>query len=193
MPSLRPRDWRLLGRRRAPSSAVDPVRTVRQIDVAGHEALIDPLTGLANRRGLHRRLEEALGEPDARAALLLLDVDAFKDVNDTLGHDAGDLVLRQVARRLEHVALEADLLARVGADEFAVLLTGEEADEASAVGRRLRGLLEAPLEVDGLGIRLGSSIGIALAPRHATDAAGLLRRADVAMHLAKKHRTSIEV
>src|SRR4051812_45157086 len=132
MPSLRPRDWRLLGRRRAPSSPLVAVPTVREIDIAGHEALVDPLTGLANRRGLHRRLEEALGEPDARAALLLLDVDAFKDVNDTLGHDAGDLVLRQVARRLEHVALEADLLARVGADEFAVLLTGEEADEASA-------------------------------------------------------------
>ncbi|HEY6758850.1 MAG TPA: EAL domain-containing protein [Baekduia sp.] len=166
---------------------------MREIDLAGHEAHVDPLTGLANRRALHRRLEEALSEPEARAALLLLDIDAFKDVNDTLGHDAGDVVLRQVARRLEHVALEADLLARVGGDEFAILLTGEEADEASAVGRRLRGLLEAPLEVDGLAIRLGANIGIALAPRHASDATGLARRADVAMHLAKTHRTSIEV
>src|SRR3954451_14100894 len=193
MPSLRPRDWRLLGRRRAPSSAVDPVRTVRQIDVAGHEALIDPLTGLANRRGLHRRLDEALAEPDARAALLVLDVDAFKDVNDTLGHDAGDLALRRVAQRLEHVALEADLLAHVGGDEFAVLLTGEQAAEAGAVARRLRTLLEAPLEVAGLGLRLGSSIGIALAPRHAADATGLARRADLGMHLAKTRRTGIEV
>jgi diguanylate cyclase (GGDEF)-like protein len=163
------------------------------LDLAGHDALVDHLTGLANRKALHRRLEEALGEPEARAALLLLDVDAFKDVNDTLGHDAGDLVLRQVARRLEHVALEADLLARIGGDEFAVLLTGEQADEASAVGRRLRGLLEAPLEVEGLGLRLGTNIGIALAPKHAADATGLSRRADVAMHLAKTHRTSIEV
>ncbi|WCB92678.1 putative signaling protein [Baekduia alba] len=192
MPSLRPRGWRLPGRR-APSSPVRPAPALREIDLAGHEALVDQLTGLANRRALHRRLEEALAEPDARAALLLLDVDAFKDVNDTLGHDAGDLVLRQVARRLEHVALEADLLARVGGDEFAVLLTGDEADDASALGRRLRGLLEAPLEVEGLGLRLGSNIGIALAPRHANDATGLARRADVAMHLAKTHRTSIEV
>jgi EAL domain-containing protein (putative c-di-GMP-specific phosphodiesterase class I) len=94
---------------------------------------------------------------------------------------------------LEHVAIEADLLARVGGDEFAVLLVGERAHEAAAVGRRLRGLLDGPLEVDGLGLRLGSHIGIALAPRHATDATGLARRADLAMHLAKLHRTSIEV
>jgi diguanylate cyclase (GGDEF)-like protein len=175
----------------APATAA--TTPLRELDVAGHEALVDDLTGLANRRGLHRRLEEALAEPDARASLLLLDVDAFKDVNDTLGHEAGDHVLRQVALRLEHVAIEADVLARVGGDEFAVLLTGGEADDAAAVGRRLRTLLEAPLEVDGLGIRLGTNIGIALAPRHATDAAGLARRADVAMHLAKTHRTGIEV
>jgi diguanylate cyclase (GGDEF)-like protein len=193
MPSLRPRDWRFPRRHRAPSSPVEESKPLRELDLAGHDALRDDLTGLANRKALHRRLEEALTEPEARAALLLLDVDAFKDVNDTLGHDAGDLVLRQVARRLEHVALEADLLARVGGDEFAVLLTGEQADEASAVGRRLRGLLEAPLEVEGLGLRLGTNIGIALAPRHAADATGLARRADVAMHLAKTHRTSIEI
>jgi diguanylate cyclase (GGDEF)-like protein len=177
--------------------ATSPIPTtgpsLREIDVAAHGALVDDLTGLANRRALHRRLEDALAEPDARAALLLLDVDAFKDVNDTLGHDAGDLVLRQVGRRLEHVAIEADLLARIGSDEFAVLLTGGEADEAAAVGRRLRTLLEAPLEVEGLGIRLGTNIGIALAPRHATDATGLARRADVAMHLAKTQRTGIEL
>jgi diguanylate cyclase (GGDEF)-like protein len=166
---------------------------VRELDLVGHDALVDHLTGLANRRALHRRLADALTEPEARAALLMLDVDAFKDVNDTLGHDAGDLVLRRVAQRLEHVAIEADLLARVGADEFAVLLTGEQAEEANAIGRRLRSLLEAPLEVEGLGLRLGASIGIAHAPRHAGDATGLARRADVAMHLAKTHRTSIEV
>jgi diguanylate cyclase (GGDEF)-like protein len=192
----RPRTWRLsslLPGRRATSTAIPDAVPLREVDVAGHEALVDHLTGLANRRALHRRLEEALAEPGARAALLLLDVEAFKDVNDTLGHDAGDLVLRRVAQRLEHVALEADLLARVGGDEFAVLLTGEQADEANAVARRLRTLLETPLEVEGLGLRLGSSIGIALAPRHAADATGLSRRADVAMHLAKAHRTPIEV
>jgi diguanylate cyclase (GGDEF)-like protein len=165
----------------------------RELDVAGHGAHTDDLTGLANRRALHARLEAALSEPGARAALVLLDVDAFKDVNDTLGHHAGDLVLRQVAHRLEHVAIEADLLARVGGDEFAVLLTGEGAEEASAVGRRLRTLLDAPMDVEGLAIRLGANIGIATAPRHATDATGLARRADVAMHLAKSHRTGIEV
>ncbi|HEV7492923.1 putative bifunctional diguanylate cyclase/phosphodiesterase [Baekduia sp.] len=201
--SDRPRPWRRLtalsprARRRIHNASViapSPSSTLlRQLDVAGHGALIDDLTGLANRRALHRRLEAALAEPDARAALLLLDIDAFKDVNDTLGHDAGDAVLRQVGLRLEHVAIEADLLARVGSDEFAVLLTGSQADDAVAVGRRLRTLLETPLEVAGLGIRLGMNIGIAMAPRHATDATGLARRADVAMHLAKAQRTSIEV
>jgi diguanylate cyclase (GGDEF)-like protein len=179
--------------RRAASTAVASPAPLRELDLAGHEALVDHLTGLANRRALHHRLDEALAEPGARAALLVLDVDAFKDVNDTLGHDAGDLVLRRVAERLEHVALEADLLARVGGDEFAVLLTGEQAGESGTVARRLRTLLEAPLEVEGLGLRLGSSIGIALAPRHAADATGLARRADVAMHLAKTRRTSVEV
>ena len=189
--------------RTAPSAA-DPVAsagslptpgraTLRELDVAGHGAHTDDLTGLANRRALHERLEAALREDGARAALILLDVDAFKDVNDTLGHQAGDLVLRLVGQRLEHVAIEADLLARIGGDEFAVLLTGDAADEANAVGRRLRTLLEAPLEVEGLAIRLGANIGVALAPRHATDATGLARRADVAMHLAKTHRTGIEV
>ena len=185
----------------APGAAAQPSRpaltvvppALREVDVAGHGALTDDLTGLANRRALHRRLEEALAEPEPRAALLLLDVDAFKDVNDTLGHDAGDHVLRQVAQRLEHVAIEADVLARIGGDEFAVLLTGDEADEAAAVGRRLRTLLETPLEVEGLAIRLGTNIGVALAPRHAGDATGLSRRADVAMHLAKTQRTGIEV
>jgi diguanylate cyclase (GGDEF)-like protein len=191
----------LTGRRTAPAEATTTAQrasapgasTLRELDVATHGALTDDLTGLANRRALHRRLEEALAEPGARAALLLLDVDAFKDVNDTLGHDAGDRVLRLVAQRLEHVAIEADLLARVGGDEFAVLLTGDGADDANAVGRRLRTLLDAPLEVEGLAIRLGANLGIALAPRHATDATGLARRADVAMHLAKTQRTGIEV
>jgi diguanylate cyclase (GGDEF)-like protein len=177
----------------APAVPPASVGALRELDVAGHGAQTDDLTGLANRRALHGRLETALAEPGARAALVLFDVDAFKDVNDTLGHRAGDRVLALVAQRLEHVAIEADLLARVGGDEFAVLLTGDGADEANAIGRRIRTLLEAPLEVEGLAIRLGANIGIALAPRHAADAIGLARRADVAMHLAKAHRTGIEV
>ena len=168
------------------SSAATATAAPRHLDVAGHGAHTDDLTGLANRRALHGRLETALAEPGARAALVLLDVDAFKDVNDTLGHHAGDRVLRLVAQRLEHVAIEADLLARVGGDEFAVLLTGDGVDDAGAIGRRIRTLLEAPLEVEGLAIRLGANIGIALAPapRHRRDRPA--RRADVAMHLAKR-------
>jgi diguanylate cyclase (GGDEF)-like protein len=164
-----------------------------ELDLAGHHALRDELTGLANRHAVYARLTDALSEEDARAAIVVLDVDGFKDVNDTLGHLAGDLVLRQVAQRLEHVALEADLLGRLGADEFVVVLVGPGAEEASAVGRRLRDLLDQPLEVDGLRIRLGTSLGIAVAPRHATTADELVRRADVAMNVAKEQRTGIEV
>jgi diguanylate cyclase (GGDEF)-like protein len=142
---------------------------------------------------VYARLTDALTEDDPRAAVVLLDVDGFKDVNDTLGHLAGDLVLRQVAQRLQHVALEADLIGRLGADEFAVVLAGRSAEDASAVGRRVRDLLEQPLEVEGLRIALGTSVGIALAPRHAATAAELVQRADVAMNVAKTQRTGIEV
>jgi diguanylate cyclase len=150
---------------------------VRELDVAGHEALVDHLTGLANRRALHRRLEAALAEPGARAALLLLDVDAFKDVNDTLGHDAGDLVLRRVAQRLEHVALEADLLARVGGDEFAVLTVSAPTDEAAALAAKLEGLLA----------RQGSPItfGWAVFPQDGENALSLYRAADERLYARK--------
>ncbi|HEY4095912.1 MAG TPA: diguanylate cyclase, partial [Baekduia sp.] len=168
--------------------------TPRELDIVGHHALLDELTGLANRHAVYARLTEALAEDDGRAALVVLDLDGFKDVNETLGTLAGDLVLRQIARRLEHVALEADLIGRLGADEFAVVLAGHTAeDAAAAVGRRLRDLLEQPLEVEGVRIRLGASIGIASAPRHAATAAELVQRADLAMVAAKVRRTGIEV
>jgi diguanylate cyclase (GGDEF)-like protein len=195
--------WRRLGARlpsvRRPRRGVPAIApssspfALRPLDLAAHSALVDDLTGLANRRALHLRLEEALAEPGARAALLLLDLDAFKDINNTLGPIAGDLVVREVSRRLEHVAIESDLLARVGTDEFAVLLTGDTTNAAVDVAHRLRTLLEAPIEVAGLAIRLGTNIGIALAPLHAIDATALARRAEVAMRRVKQQRTGVEL
>ena len=165
----------------------------RELAVARHDAMTDEVTGLANRRGLHARLEQALGEGDGRVALLLLDLDGFQDINDTLGHAAGDLVLCEVARRLEHVALDTDLLARIGGDEFAILMSGAATRDATHVARRVRARMEQTIAVDGLRVRLGTAMGLALAPDHAATAVELGERADVALRLAKARRTSIEV
>jgi diguanylate cyclase (GGDEF)-like protein len=153
-------------------------------------AATDELTGLPNRRHFERRrhvaLERAraLGEP---LALLLIDLDRFKELNDALGHHAGDAVLAQVGPRLRTVLRAGDELARIGGDEFAVLVRGAHGVEA--ISRRLREALEERITVDGVDVRIGASIGIALYPDHGTDAETLLQRADVAMYEAKTTRS----
>jgi diguanylate cyclase (GGDEF)-like protein len=155
-----------------------------------HDAMHDTLTGLPNRAHLQRSLSAALDEvADGRsvgAAVLVVDLDEFKEVNDTLGHQQGDLLLAEVGTRLTTAVGSAGLVARLSGDEFAVLVTGT-ADETRALhlGRRLLRALEQPIAVDGLEVEVGASVGVALAPAHATDAAGLLRRADMAMYDAK--------
>lgn len=152
----------------------------------------DDLTGLRNRRYLLDRLDAAVANGD-ELALLLIDLDGFKELNDTLGHHAGDEVLRQIGPRLKDAVREHDTMARLGGDEFAfVLLTGDEA-VASAAGMRLRAALEGPFQIEGVTTHVGASIGIALHPAHAHTALGLLQRADVAMYEAKRMRTGHEV
>ena len=149
----------------------------------------DGLTGLANRRLFAERLTAAVraardGAPPA--ALLFLDLDGFKEINDTLGHEVGDRVLCQVAQRLGDGLRDGDTLARLGGDEFAVLLPGlGETEDAEAVAAKVLRLLERPLELPGLQRPLGASIGIALMPRDGADADQLLRNADLAMYSAK--------
>lgn len=149
----------------------------------------DGLTGLANRRLFAERLTAAVtaardGAPPA--ALLFLDLDGFKEINDTLGHEVGDRVLRQVAQRLGDGLRDGDTLARLGGDEFAVLLPGlRQAEDAEAVATKVLRLLERPVELPGLQRPLGASIGIALMPRDGADADQLLRNADLAMYSAK--------
>jgi diguanylate cyclase (GGDEF)-like protein len=153
-------------------------------------ASVDPLTGLANRTAFSRRLQEALGtlggsSPSA-PALLLLDLDDFKTINDSLGHSSGDEVLRVVAERLRGCLGPGDLAARLGGDEFAVLVP-QVADEGEAValGERMAAILRTPVTVSGREVLARASVGVRLARGDDEDPERLLRDADMAMYAAK--------
>jgi diguanylate cyclase (GGDEF)-like protein len=161
-----------------------------------HEAHHDELTGLPNRTLLLRQTADALVEAarsGSRAGFLLLDLDRFKEVNDTLGHPVGDALLRVVAHRLAHSVRPGDLVARLGGDEFAVLLPSvREGSVAREVAARLRAALAEPIRLEGMSFEIEASVGIALYPDDATAVEVLLQRADVAMYLAKERRTGVE-
>ncbi|MGW1836247.1 putative bifunctional diguanylate cyclase/phosphodiesterase [Streptomyces sp. NPDC002067] len=161
------------------------------------EQLRDPLTGLPNRQWLLERAWSALDEAErieARCALVLIDLDRFRSVNDTLGHLAGDRLLLQIADRLRDALPRGAEAARLGGDEFAVLLpTADSLTSAQRVARNLVATLGSPLDLDGLTLVLEASAGVAVFPDHALDAEGLLRRADVAMYQAKRDRSGVEV
>jgi diguanylate cyclase (GGDEF)-like protein len=161
------------------------------------EQLRDPLTGLPNRQWLLERTWTALDDAErigARSALMLIDLDRFRSVNDTLGHLAGDRLLLQIADRLRAALPRGAEAARLGGDEFAVLLpVADSTTSASRVARNLVAALGSPLDLDGLTLVLEASAGLAVFPDHALDAEGLLRRADVAMYQAKRDRTGVEV
>ena len=153
------------------------------------QALHDPLTQLPNRTLLHDRWDHAIEvarrdrEP---LALMLLDLDHFKEANDTFGHGYGDLLLRAVARRVAAAVRASDTIGRLGGDEFAVLLPNtNEAGALIAAGKLIKAL-EDPFDIDGQVLEVTASIGIALYPRHGEDASTLLRRADIAMYTAKR-------
>ena len=140
-----------------------------------HQALTDELTGLGNRRYLLDELEQALTAlphdtaPGRGLALLLIDLDHFKEINDSFGHQTGDALLRQIGPRIRQVVRRNDLVARLGGDEFAVLLYGADAYKASAVAQRIATLLEEPIDLGTASLHVGASIGVALAPDHARD------------------------
>ncbi|MFI1763272.1 putative bifunctional diguanylate cyclase/phosphodiesterase [Streptomyces sp. NPDC020800] len=161
------------------------------------EQLRDPLTGLPNRQWLLERIWTALDDAErigARTALMLIDLDRFRSVNDTLGHLAGDRLLLQIADRLRLALPRGAEAARLGGDEFAVLLpVADSTTSATRVARGLVAALSSPLDLDGLTLVLEASAGVAVFPDHALDAEGLLRRADVAMYQAKRDRTGVEV
>lgn len=166
-----------------------------QEEALKHQALHDSLTGLPNRLLLQDRLEQSVrtGKRYNRTfALLILDLDRFKNVNDTLGHGVGDHLLIEVGHRLAQPLRESDTMVRLGGDEFAVLLpNSEHVEDAHRVAERLQEALSAPFRFDSLSFEIGASIGIALFPRDGDEAGKLLQNADIAMYNAKKNQTGI--
>ncbi|MFG1347148.1 diguanylate cyclase [Xanthobacter autotrophicus DSM 431] len=153
-----------------------------------HAASHDPLTGLANRSGFDRALEQArrrLVREGALFAVLLIDIDHFKTVNDRYGHMAGDLLLTTAARRLQAAIRAGDLVARYGGDEFAMVAAGKTKEEFAAMADRLHSQLSRPVEVEGLALPASFSIGMAVADDKTLDAAALIAEADAALYAAK--------
>ena len=160
-----------------------------------HQATHDALTGLPNRAAVLARGEELLAGPPAaaRLAVLLMDLDRFKEVNDTLGHSYGDRLLAQVGPRLRPLVRDVDLVARLGGDEFAVLLPRVTVAQATAAAERLQAALGVPFLVDGLALDVDVSIGVAVCGAEPTDIGTLLRQADIAMYAAKELQNGVQV
>ena len=155
-----------------------------------HQALHDDLTALPNRAHLYATLDERLAEGPATVAIL--DLNRFKEVNDTLGHHVGDAVLVEAARRLRRAMPAKALVARLGGDEFAIVLFGVgRVGEAMQKLRALELVFAEPVILDSMALRIDASVGFAVSPEHGTDRSTLLRRADVAMYAAKQHRMTM--
>ncbi len=171
----------------------------REVTTLAHShqlALTDELTGLGNRRAFYEQVQVRMAAlPDqVPSALLLLDLDRFKEVNDSLGHHAGDDLLCDVAERLQGTLQRpGDLLARLGGDEFAIFLQDVDSSGAESVASRVKDTLAPPFNVDGVTVRIEASIGISLMPDHGREVSTLLRQADVAMYQAKDTRAGYAV
>ena len=168
------------------------VRSLRLLTEKRHrQAITDELTGLGNRRQLFNLLDAFFADyadpdtVDRRLSLLYVDLDHFKEINDSFGHGAGDELLRQLGPRLCSSLRDTDVLVRVGGDELAVLIMDADSRYATGVAERLMAKLEEPFVLNAVTVRIGASIGIASAPTDATDSVGLLRCADLAMYRAK--------
>jgi diguanylate cyclase (GGDEF)-like protein len=178
--------------------AVGAHRRLRQRAVDyHHQALHDALTELPNRAHFGEVVDDALvaaRDEGGMLAVLLIDLDGFKEVNDTLGHSSGDRLLEEVAHRLAGAVRAEDTVARLGGDEFAVLLPRVQSPEAAAATAvMLRQRLQGLYDVDEITVHTDSSVGVAIGPHHGTDAETLLRRADVAMYTAKERRVGAAV
>jgi len=156
-----------------------------------HQAQHDDLTGLPNRSLLRDRLVQGLrvaARERQPLALLIMDLDRFKEVNDTLGHSCGDELLKQAAARLLQAVRASDTCARLGGDEFSIVLPGATSEGATVCVHKIRQALDREFVINGVTLRLGTSVGIAVYPEHGADADDLLRRADVAMYDAKRRQ-----
>jgi diguanylate cyclase (GGDEF)-like protein len=165
----------------------------RRLEVAKkeveHYALYDSLTGFPNRVLLQDRLQQGLHlayRQNSPLALIVVDLDRFKEVNDTLGHKIGDRLLCEFSRRIMHVLRKTDTVARLGGDEFAVLLPSSNFENTVMIARKMLEILRDPFKVDGHCLYIGASLGIALHPEHGHDTSSLLQHAEVAMYAAKR-------
>ena len=194
---VRSSEMRLSGQRVNIISLRDISDRRAQTEALQYQALHDALTGLPNRTLLGDRLHQAVAiaaRDHKPLALLLLDLDRFKEVNDTMGHPHGDLILQQVASRIRELLREADTVARLGGDEFAILPTGATAREgAIRTAQKVVKAFEKPFIIDDRAFDIRASVGIALFPEHGDDAEALMRRADVAMYVAKRGKKSYEI
>ena len=161
-----------------------------------HQAMHDALTDLPNRlqfsEVIERRFENARSK-STRGAVLLIDLDRFKEVNDTLGHQTGDALLCQIGPRIQSILPEGGVVARLGGDEFAVMVPDIEADDALRIGEAIVNVLEPPFRLDEFNLEVQASIGIAIFPDHGTSADGLIKHADIAMYFAKGRNSGIEI
>ncbi|PYQ51178.1 MAG: GGDEF domain-containing protein [Acidobacteria bacterium] len=168
----------------------DITESKNQLLMLRRQAMFDPLTDLPNRMLLFERFEKAIDNARSAknmTALLLMDLDRFKEINDTFGHHFGDTLLKEIAVRLRNLLSPNDTLSRLGGDEFGLFLTrASDPSDVAAVARRVLDSLQQPFAIEGHLVEVSASIGIALYPTHGTDARMLLRRADVAMYAAKE-------
>ena len=165
------------------TEAVEKEQLIRQ------QAERDDLTGLPNRAALLDAAERAVAarQTGDQVAILMMDLNRFKEINDTLGHAYGDVFLTEVAQRLPTLVRHGDLVARIGGDEFAVLLAEDASSEAAiAIAERIASACTLPVELNGLAVAASASVGITIAPTHGGDVETLLRRADIAMYVAKR-------
>jgi len=171
------------------------VENSRLVDRLRFDANHDALTGLPNRRRLHAAIEESVAvlAPGEVVAILLFDVVGLRDVNDSLGHAAGDQVLIEVARRLRSLAPSAALVARVGGDEFAVILRTPTSESALTLAEEIRAAMQEPMVLGTLTVDIDTTAGVAVHPDHGVEPATLLQRADVATHAAKSASSAAQL
>jgi len=161
-----------------------------------HQAMHDPLTGLPNRTLIVEHLNQALTlakRNNEQLAVFILDLNNFKEINDTLGHPEGDIILIQVAKRIPNALRESDSVGRLGGDEFAFVLPDINEDDAIKVGNKIVEVLKPSFNLTSQSVNIGASIGIAIFPEHGKDQASLIRHADVAMYESKRHGTNVKL
>lgn len=162
--------------------------------VLKHQAYHDSLTGLPNRSLLHEHLDKFLSTSNNQLAFMIIDLDRFKEINDSLGHHSGDILLKMIGPRLQVILGEDDVLARLGGDEFAILLkTYYLVDDVVKVAKSLLTAITEPFNLEGMQIQIDASIGIAISPLHSDDGSTLMRYADVAMYHAKTNKLGYSV